>query len=270
MIPTTTVNGHVAGAYKHLQVREYLEELIADELRVGDLIPSERFLTHRFGISRMTVRQAIDGLVSEGVLRREHGRGTFVADRVHSEFELRLTTFGEEMRHRGLVPGSRALVVECLQAPRWLADALAIDPGALVHHFERLRTADGLPVSLEESWIPVSLAPELLDHGVPPSLYDALRAAELPPTWGRTPSRPGSRPTAKPSSSMSPCLTRCCAPGASPSAVTPPSCSVRTALVATDTRSSCRCANPNLRSCRAPDARTPPPMSAGRPHPEER
>ncbi|GAB2467900.1 GntR family transcriptional regulator [Xylanimonas ulmi] len=184
MIPTTSSSGPAITAYKHLQVREYLERLIADELQVGDLIPSERFLTQRFGISRMTVRQAIDGLVSEGTLRREHGRGTFVADRMHSEFELRLTTFGEEMRHRGLEPGALVLLAEDIEAESWLVDTFGVEPGARLHHFERLRTADGFPFSIEESWIPVDVAPALLDDGVPDSLYAALRAANLPPTWG--------------------------------------------------------------------------------------
>ena len=184
-----TTPGVGATTYKHLQVREYLERLIDEGLKVGDAIPSERFLTQTFGISRMTVRQAIDGLVAEGILRREHGRGTFVAP-PGQEFELRLTTFGEEMRHRGLVPGTRVLTAELVAASPRLAATLGIEPGSSVHHLERLRTADGEPLIVEENWIPAALVGGLLDDralledGTTVSLYDVLRTAGLPPTWG--------------------------------------------------------------------------------------
>ncbi len=66
-------------AHKYLTVRDHLATLVAQELRVGDAIPSERHLSQQFGLSRMTVRQAVDTLVTDGVLVREQGRGTFVA-----------------------------------------------------------------------------------------------------------------------------------------------------------------------------------------------
>lgn len=176
-------DGARSGEHKYLAVRAYLADLVTTELTVGDAIPSERSLTEKFGVSRMTVRQAIDALVTEGVLERAQGRGTFVAP-PRADFEMRLTTFGEEARRRGLTPGATVLRSEQVPAPAAVAEALDREPGVPVHLVVRLRTADGSPMSVEESWIPVDLAPDLLDDGVPGSLYAALRERGLDPTWG--------------------------------------------------------------------------------------
>jgi GntR family transcriptional regulator len=171
------------GEHKYLTVRAYLADLVAQELAVGDAVPSERSLTEKFGVSRMTVRQAIDALVTEGVLQREQGRGTFVAP-PRADFEMRLTTFGEEARRRGMEPGTQVLEAETAPAPSSVCEALGRPAGAAMHRVLRLRTADGSPMSIEEAWVPVDLAPDLLDDGVPASLYGALRERGLAPTWG--------------------------------------------------------------------------------------
>ncbi|MCM3533232.1 transcriptional regulator, GntR family [Cellulosimicrobium aquatile] len=172
-----------ASEHKYLTVRAYLADLVASELSVGDAVPSERSLTEKFGVSRMTVRQAVDALVTEGVLERAQGRGTFVAP-PRADFEMRLTTFGEEARRRGMEPGTEVLEVGTVPAPASVAESLGRATGDPMHHVVRLRTADGSPMSVEEAWIPVDLAPDLLDDGVPESLYGALRERGLAPTWG--------------------------------------------------------------------------------------
>ncbi len=171
------------GEHKYLTVRTYLADLVAQELAVGDAVPSERSLTEKFGVSRMTVRQAIDALVTEGVLQREQGRGTFVAP-PRADVEMRLTTFGEEARRRGMEPGTQVLEAETVPAPGTVCEALGRPDGVPMHRVLRLRTADGSPMSIEEAWVPVDLAPDLLDDGVPASLYGALRERGLAPTWG--------------------------------------------------------------------------------------
>lgn len=171
------------GAHKYQAVRSFLIDLVERELGVGDAIPSERTLCERFGVSRMTVRQAVDALVSEGVLVREQGRGTFVAPQ-RMDFEMRLTTFGEEMRRRGLRPDTRVLDARTVPASGEVADALGTEVGAPVHYLWRVRYADGEPMSIEHQFIPVALAPDLFADGAPASLYGALRDLGLDPTWG--------------------------------------------------------------------------------------
>lgn len=168
---------------KYLTVRDYLRGLIADGLGVGRAIPSERELCARFKVSRMTVRQAVDALVVEGLLERVQGRGTFVAQ-PKVDLQLRLVSFPEEMRRRGMEPSLRVLAADRTAAPHHVADALDLPTGAEVYYLRRLRLADGLPMAVEENWVPVGLVPGLLDGETTPSVYDSLTARGLPPTWG--------------------------------------------------------------------------------------
>jgi GntR family transcriptional regulator len=121
--------------------------------------------------------------VGEGVLVREQGRGTFVAPQ-RMDFEMRLTTFGEEMRRRGMRPETRVLGMGTVPASADAADALGTEPGAPLHHLRRVRYADGSPMSIEQHWVAVDLVPGLLAAGPPPSMHDALRAVGLDPSWG--------------------------------------------------------------------------------------
>jgi GntR family transcriptional regulator len=168
---------------KYVRVRDYLRSLVTHELDVGDAIPSERLLCERFGVSRMTVRQAVDALVVEGLLEREQGRGTFVAP-AKLDLEVRLSSFGEEMARRGMVPSSRVIAAEVVPATPDVADALDLMPGDPVHHLHRVRYADGEPMAIEQSWVPKLLVPGLFDSGPPASIYGELRAAGLEPDWG--------------------------------------------------------------------------------------
>jgi GntR family transcriptional regulator len=168
---------------KHVRVRDYLRSLVTHELSAGDTIPSERLLCEQFGVSRMTVRQAVDALVVEGLLDREQGRGTFVAP-TKVDLEVRLASFGEEMQRRGMEPSSKVLAAEVVAATPDIADALDILPGERVFSLHRVRFADGEPMAIEQSWLSCELVPGLFDGPLPDSIYGELRRRGLEPDWG--------------------------------------------------------------------------------------
>ncbi|MEP9382656.1 GntR family transcriptional regulator [Nocardioides sp. KR10-350] len=165
---------------KHVQVREYVRSLVTG-VAPGSPAPSERELVHRFGVARMTVRQAMDALVVEGLLERIPGRGTFVARPRRATSPV--LGFTEEMARRGLQAESQTLVARREHAGPGVARALAIREGDGVVHWRRLRRADGLPVCVEDAYLDETLLPGLLDGVMPTSLYAELTARDLRPTW---------------------------------------------------------------------------------------
>jgi GntR family transcriptional regulator len=167
-------------ALKHVQVREYVRSLVTGTAP-GSPAPSERELVHRFGVARMTVRQAMDALVVEGLLERIPGRGTFVARprRVAS----RVTSYTEEMSRRGMLGESQTLLARREQAGPGVARALSLTEGDAVIHWRRLRRADGVPMCIEDAYLNEVLLPGFLQSGMPTSLYEALEQRGMRPTW---------------------------------------------------------------------------------------
>ena len=146
-----------AGVGKGRALREVLEAL-ASSLGPGAALPSERLLARHYGLARMTVRTEIDRLVTEGLVYRLHGRGSFVAERRVAQ-ALALSSFSEDMRSRGMTPGSIVRSQQRIEAGPFLARSLEIAPGAPVAEIERVRTADGSPVALERAYLPAERFP---------------------------------------------------------------------------------------------------------------
>lgn len=159
--------------YQQLQrtLREAIDRRILD---ADDALPPERDLAVEFGVSRITVRKAIDGLVKEGLLMRRHGSGTFVRGRVEKNFSM-LTSFSEDMRARGRNPRSDWLKRSTGTVTPEEALGLRSSPGTPVLRFHRLRFADDAPMSLEYATIVASCLPSL--DAVESSLYEALERA---------------------------------------------------------------------------------------------
>jgi GntR family transcriptional regulator len=153
-------------------VRARIRELIAGG-RVGDRLPSERDLSRRLGVARMTVRHATDSLVDEGLVERRHGSGTYVVPRPLVRL-LGLTSFTQDMRERGLMPSSRLLAFDVEAADQALATQLDIQPGARVVAFSRLRLGSGEPVAVESVRIPARLVPGIAPDDLTGSLYELL------------------------------------------------------------------------------------------------
>lgn len=165
---------------KHVAVREYVRDLVMGA-EPGTPAPSERELVQRFGVARMTVRQAMDALVGEGLLERIPGRGTFVAEPRGQVG--RLTGFTEDMTRRGLLAESQTLIARREKAGPGVSRALQLTEGDPVLHWKRLRRADGVPMCIEDAYLSEILLPGFLQTGMPTSLYDALDRRGLRPTW---------------------------------------------------------------------------------------
>jgi GntR family transcriptional regulator len=164
---------------KHVQVREYVRDLIQD-LPEGAPAPSERGLMQHFGVARMTVRQAIDALVAEGLLERAPARGTFVSKSPRPV--SRPMSFTEDARARGWTDASTETLQTGLgQAGPGVAKALGITPGDAVIHWRRLRRLEGVPLCYQDVYLNEVLLPGFLQTGLPASLYSALAARGLRP-----------------------------------------------------------------------------------------
>jgi GntR family transcriptional regulator len=157
------------------QLEEYIKQQIESGiLQEEAVIPSEREYAERFQISRMTVRQAINNLVSEGYLKRQKGRGTFV-NKKKVEQELQgMTSFTEDMLSRGMTPSSTLLSFKIIPADKKTAFDLKIDENDSIYKIKRIRLADGATMALETAYIPVKLVPGLTAENSNLSLYQYI------------------------------------------------------------------------------------------------
>lgn len=159
---------------KRERVRDAILELI-EARRPGDAIPSERSLCARLGVSRPTLRAAVDELVLAGLLVREHGRGMFVADeKITQELVSERGSF--TVPRAGGVWTSRILEFRTLPAGARVGRRLRVSPAARIRYVARLRLVDGSPMAIEHLHIPADLVPDLtgeeLERG---DLYEHFR-----------------------------------------------------------------------------------------------
>ena len=161
----------------HRVYREIAKGIDSGLLKPGDRLPSERSLCDQLGVSRATVRRAVEALIADGLVEAR-GRASFVRDDAVVEPPNTLMSLSEVARSRGLDATSRVLRAEVRPATIDEADAFGIAPGADLFELERLRQLDGLPISLDVNRVPLRLlagAPEI--DWTSASLYDALEAA---------------------------------------------------------------------------------------------
>ena len=169
-----------ASGWKHVKIREHVRAVVENAVP-GSPAPSERELVRRFGVARMTVRQALDALVAEGLLERIPGRGTFVARPRARAGKLLSQT--EELAARGLTGRSQTLLAREERAGPGVARALAIAEGDLVVHWRRVRRVESEPLALEDTYLNAALVPGFLQPVMPAGLYAALAERGLRPTW---------------------------------------------------------------------------------------
>jgi GntR family transcriptional regulator len=152
----------------------------------GDPLPSELELAARFGVSRMTARQAVQNLAAEGLVQRRRGAGTFVAPRPIHRHEGSLMSFTEDMRRRGMKASSRLLEAGLRPATTADLEALRLPDGARVVAISRLRLADGVPLAIEHAALPAECAGVLADDLETGSLHDSLAATGRRPILSRS------------------------------------------------------------------------------------
>ena len=160
---------------KHVAITKALREQCRD-LPVGSRLPSEKDLAIQFEVSRMTVRQALDALATDGRVERVPGLGTFVR-RPTVAMGPYLTSFTEDMRSRGMRPSSRLIALEQVEASPDVATDLGVEVGSPVIRLERLRFADDEPMCLEEGHLPARLERIVEDADLEGSLHAVLAAA---------------------------------------------------------------------------------------------
>lgn len=160
----------------YYQIRqELLARIQAGDLKVGEVIPSEQEIASRFGVSRMTAREAVKSLRGLGVAYSLRGKGTFVSDFKLEKNVRRVQSFTEEMESLGHRPRSKPLEVRELSAPPDVARGLGLAPAERVIYLRRLRLADSIPMGIEGAYLPYRLCPEFLTSYDPQtSLYTFL------------------------------------------------------------------------------------------------
>jgi GntR family transcriptional regulator len=166
----------------YLQLQRRIAEAIAQgRLSPGDSLPAEREMAAMTGLSRVTVRKAVEGLVDAGQLVQRRGSGTFVAARVErlEQALSLLTSFTEDMARRGRAVDS-VWLSRSVQAPAPEETmALGLAAGDRVARLERVRRSDGVPLAIERASIPVSVLPD--PAAVETSLYAVMEARGMRP-----------------------------------------------------------------------------------------
>ena len=148
----------------YIQFKEYLLDRIErGELEPDQRLPSEREFCDQFGVSRITIRQALNELVRDGMIQSVPGKGTFVGRKQEGEFHP-LASFSQQMRTRGQIPSSRLLEQAVVHASQRLARELQIRTHSEVVLIERLRLADGEPCVLQAAYLPSQLCPGILEY----------------------------------------------------------------------------------------------------------
>lgn len=159
----------------YYQIEEAIKALIEKgNLEPGDALPSENEYTDMYGVSRMTIRQAITNLVNAGYLYRQKGRGTFVAEHKIEQTLEGLTSFTEDMKARGMSPGSRLLSLELGPAIETVAEQLQIGLHDPVYEIKRIRLANHIPMAFETTYLSAKLVKALTEDIVKASLYNYI------------------------------------------------------------------------------------------------
>jgi GntR family transcriptional regulator len=154
-------------ALLYSRVETVLANEIADgDLQVGDQLPTEDGLIARFGVSRITVRRAIQNLVSRGLVEIRRGKGTYVAAPKITQELKELSGFVEDMHALGRKPTARVISKDIVTADAMVAAQLALMKGERVVRIRRVRLADGIPLSYDETYLPLEIGKKIITNNL--------------------------------------------------------------------------------------------------------
>lgn len=175
----STAGGKAMNRPVHVCIRDDLRtRLDAGEWGPGTRLPSETELAARYGVARMTIRQAVGALASEGAIVRRQGLGTFAADRRPTRSTDLLLSFTEEMHRQGLEVETRLISGAVEEPPEDARSALGLGQSAAAVSIRRVRLVDGCPIIVQHSWLPCARFAGLVDADplLVGSLYAMLEA----------------------------------------------------------------------------------------------
>lgn len=159
----------------YIQLRDGIRKSIeTKELKPGDKIDSEKKIAQKYGVSVITARNALNELAMEGLIVRKRGKGTFVSSVKYQSDYTKVQSFTESCIASGLKPGSVLLQSKVIDAPDYLTKALELEPNSQVIFISRLRTIDGVPMVIENSYLPMAYMEILREDLDKISLYDIL------------------------------------------------------------------------------------------------
>ncbi|WP_159722034.1 GntR family transcriptional regulator [Enterococcus sp. CSURQ0835] len=160
----------------YIQIHDQLKKEIEKGIwKVGDRLPSERELSVKFGVSRMTLRQAIQTLADEGILERKVGSGTYVASEKVQEKMSGTTSFTDIMEAQNRVPSSKTISFFHSPASSSESENLKLAAGEQVLRMERIRYADGIPICFEVASIPEKIVAGFSKEEITESFYHTLK-----------------------------------------------------------------------------------------------
>jgi GntR family transcriptional regulator len=147
----------------HAQVEEALERSISTGVfSPGSRLPAEDHLVERYAVSRTTIRTAIQSLVARGLVEIRRGKGTFVTQPTITQELTELTGFVEDMQALGREASARVLDRRLVAASETVARQLSLQRGAAVARIQRVRLADGIPLSFDETYLPRELGEKIM------------------------------------------------------------------------------------------------------------
>lgn len=160
----------------YVQLEEFIKEKIKERVYLpGESLPTERELTELFGVSRMTIRQAISNLAHQGILYKIPGKGAFVSKEV-IEKKLEIESFSEDMEKRGLIPSSKVLYFEKIIPNSEIISKLQLSENEEVYFINRLRLANNEPMAIEFCYLPEKYYDNLMKYNlVQCSLYKLMK-----------------------------------------------------------------------------------------------